>query len=337
MTDLIEETPSQTLSDYVAKAKDSEETWLGTLCWYSLSDIAVPHRLIKQALAGLKDVDIPPRPADHDVFRRVTAKQKQSRVRNDSDPDKYYNYLLREFSTNERIVRRVVRETVDAKGARLDYEEMVDLVFTRDSSSKPADSRTGTVRRESRPGVTPDSHSELIVSNVLTEFQSKRGTVNAQGIREWIRHYLIANKAISVRPSGGLYFLSKENEGALAVIESLTDAVNGEIGVGTIDYHSLPLIDSGRQRSMVRRAFEADTASAVDTQMEEITKLLSSGKRISPRRFEAIAAEYERLRSRSEEYENLLSESMTDTQTRTEFFGKQLTALLDQVNYGDAK
>lgn len=327
MSDIIQDAPTQGLHDYIAKAKDSEETWLGTLCWYSLSDIAVPHALIVQALDGM-GVTLPPEPADHDVFRRVTAKQKLTRVRRQDEPDKYYNYLLRELSTNEKITRRVVRETVDAKGSRLNYEEMIDLVFTR-----PTKGQTGAVRPQFIMGVNPDEQSKLIADNVLTEYNSKRGTINAQGIREWIRHHLIANRAISVRPSGGLYFLSKENDGALTIVEALADAVNNEVGAGTIDYHSLPLIDSGRQRAMVRRAFEADTAAAIDLQMEEITKLLSSGKKISPKRFEAITAEYERLRKRSEEYETLLSASLSDTKTRTEFFGKQLGALLGQVKY----
>lgn len=322
---------NETLNEYVTGATEVSETWIGELVWYSMHDVSVPHDALVKALAGVDDIVLPPRPADHDVFRRVTSAMKARRIESAS-ADEYYNYMLREFADSQRITRRVVRETVNPQGKRLSYEPMIDVVYSRPAQKDG----TGYVSVHLIQGVIPDAHSAAMANGAVKEFKEKRGTINAQGIREWIRHYLIEQGAVNVKGrSGGLYFVPQANTGMLAVLEVLSDTMNQTVGAGTIDYHSLPLVDSKRQRAMIRRAFEADTTSAIDAQMDEITKILKSGSKISEKRYADILGEYQRLSSRSVEYKNLLDDALSETETRVDWFKAQVLALTDRIDYKD--
>lgn len=322
---------NDTLQEYLTGATEVTETWIGELVWYSMHDVSVPHDALVKALAGVDDIVLPPRPADHDVFRRVSSAMKARRVES-SNVDQYYNYMLREFADSQRITRRIVRETVDPKGKRLSYEPMIDVVYSRPAQKdQPGHASVHLIQ-----GVTPDAFSAQMAQNTISEFKAKRGTINAQGIREWIRHYLIEQGAVNVKGrSGGLYFVPQANTGMLAVLEVLSDTMNQSVGAGTIDYHSLPLVDSKRQRAMIRRAFEADTTSAIDTQMDEITKILKSDKKISEKRYSDILGEYQRLSSRSAEYKDLLDDALSETETRVDWFKAQVLALTERIDYKD--
>lgn len=322
---------NETLQEYLTGATEVTETWIGELVWYSMHDVSVPHSALVKALAGVDDIVLPPRPADHDVFRRVSSAMKARRIES-SNVDQYYNYMLREFADSQRITRRIVRETVDPKGKRLSYEPMLDVVYSRPAvKDQPGHASVHMI-----PGVQPDAFSSQMAHNTVKEFKEKRGTINAQGIREWIRHYLIEQGAVNVKGrSGGLYFVPQANTGMLAVLEVLSDTMNQSVGAGTIDYHSLPLVDTKRQRAMIRRAFEADTTSAIDTMMDEITKILKSGSKISEKRYGAILAEYQRLSSRSIEYKELLDDALSETETRVDWFKAQVLALTDRIDHKD--
>lgn len=319
-----------TLTHYAQAANEVADTWIGELCWYSLHDVAVPHELFVEALAGLPNLEIPARPADHDVFRRACSKQKANRVPGEKE-DEFFNYMMREFADDTQIVRRVVRETVNPKGKRLRYEEMIDVSFRRATDTHPEPG----VRIKSIPGANPDGTAQELATAAVAEYRAKRGTLNAQGVREWMRKYLVDAGAISVRPSGGLYFIPQEKADMLEVLDVLATAVNESVAAGTIDYHSLPLIDSKKQRQMIRRAFDADTTSVIDSKMVEITELLRRGKKISEGKYASILGEYQRLASRSKEYQDLLDHALEDTGTRLSWFQAQILTLSDLVDYGD--
>lgn len=319
-----------TLTEYTKAASEVSETWVGELCWYSMHDVAVPYDLFAKTLGGFPDLDIPDRPADHDVFRRACSKQKANRVPS-SKPDEFFNYMMREFADDAYIIKRIIRETVNTKGKRLSYEPMIDVSFRR-----PVNGGEAGVRIKNIPDVTPDEMSLQLATDAMGEYRAKRGTLNAQGVREWMRRYLIEEGALCVRPSGGLYFIDRNRAGCLAILEVLTDAVNEDLGAGTIDYHSLPLIDTSRQKAMVKRAFEAETTGAIDSKMAEITALLKKGEKITEYRFSGVLGEYQRLSGRTKDYKAVLDTTLTDTESRLELFQAQVMELASMVDYGEA-
>lgn len=300
-----------TLKEQLALPTD-RSILLGRLMWYAVTtDTLIDHKTIVQELhrVGLTSA-IPPYPKDHNVFRRITT-TVQRRKEPTTTEGVFENWLVRDVATRGEmtIVRRVVVETVDKAGRRLDYRQVADIMFDRGTS-------TLTYAWINGFDDTTDPVAGQMISEVTKQYKTWRGKLNHYAIREWIRKTIIDMGAIAVRPSGGVYFLREDHADNVEALESFVAALPG-----SNECHSLPLVDDKKQRQMLHRALEAETSDAIDGLITEIRTIRKDGK-VTPKRFAEILGESKRLRSKTAEYAKLLETSLGEIDSRIDILQK---------------
>lgn len=313
---------SATLDEYQRQAeKLGSDVYMGRLFWYSLSNVRLPHDEMIRLLAHCNIVrNLPNVPEDFHVFKRVCSSVKRKKLPT-GNPDQFDNYRLVEFRDDDTITRRVVRETVDNKGRRLDFTEMMDVVFDRNDSTI-----TGTPIAHELANAADFAGSETlkILNEIVDGFKHWQGCLDALGVRQWVRKMLEDTNATMVK--AGVYFVAEEHVPRIDALECFAAGIASG-GWGEVDFHSLPLIDDQKQRDMVKRAFEAETSDAMDAMIQEIGELAGQKRRITIDRYERIVADYQRIMDRTKEYETMLEFTLATTNTRVNVFQKALMNL----------
>ena len=289
---------------------------LGQLAWYEVEEVTLIDydrfiELTKQY--GLDHVRPNP-PTDANVFRRVVTNAERKRVPAEAE-DVSWNFLLRQVqNSGNTIQRRLVLETVDSAGQRLDYEQLVDLFYNKDTGA------ITTVRLQYANVSAADDVVRSIIKTVRSDFARQKNSLNGSAIRDWIRHVLDRARATSVRH--GVYFLTQAQASTISALEQVADELS------SVRVHSLPLIDDRKQREMLLRAFEDETVGEVDRMMGEIAEALKKGTKVSHDRKVAYLGRFQELSEKTQEYAALLEQNLSGTSSRLGLFRKQVMTLM---------
>jgi hypothetical protein len=306
-------------------AKQGKDLFLGRLTWYSFSNVRIDHGDAVRALvrAGI-DTQLPLPPRDADVFRRVTGSKAGRKRVPTAMADVFENYRLVEVSkpNEELIIRRIVCQRVDQNNRELEHEDLDDLVFTHATSAVKMENTTGR----------STSVSVEMAGAIMADYNLWRNHLNTYSVREWTRKFLIALRATSVRPGGGVYFVREEYADKVAAAEEFVNALPGDCV-----FHSLPLVDDRKQREMLQKAFEAETSDAIDNLLAEITDIRQNGIRIGEARYSEFLGEYQTLMAKTKEYEGLLEEKLANTHSRLSIFQSSIMGLLGNVRASSKK
>lgn len=295
--------------------------FLGRLAWYSVPEMKVSHN---QVVAGLNAAKIgsilPPIPREHDVFKRVTGDAQVRKEPVVGEPNVFENYLLRpiEGRGENFVIRRLVVERVDRKGKKLGYRQLRDIFFDKSNGAITVN----TMHPDLEPEINPIA--DRIVANVQREFLAWRGQLNAYSIREFVRKMLMGWGATPVRD--GLYFVPEERASDVNCLDQFVNSLPG----GAM-FHSMPLLDDVKQRTMIRTAFESDTTGAIDKVMVEIKQLRDSGKEITSDHYAKIKTKYDRLVSKTSDYRGILETTLDSSESQLELFQRQVIELITQV------
>lgn len=291
---------------------------IGYLGWYSVSDLHVPHEDVKSRLATHGIAMPTSKPNDADVFRRVTTHAQRRNVAAGANGI-VKHYMIRQVSasSDDEIRRRLVVETRNAAGKRLDYAQTRDFTFDRG---------TGRISVSDAGVYEVDPMIEDITRDILTTFEATKGTLDSNAIRELIRRVMVRNGATMVRE--GVYFLGIERAGVLDGLTEFTDTMGP-----AVSFHTLPLVDDAKQRKMIKQAFEDESIGAIDSVMGEISTIRRGGEPISEKRYHGLLTRYQELVKRAKQYEGILSDGLTGTHDRLDIFQRQIVALLDQVQH----
>jgi hypothetical protein len=298
--------------------KYDSEMFLGRLAWYNVTELSfIDHAEFCKALVsyGL-DTILPPAPRPSDVFKRACTASQRKKVPT-SEPRVFNNYMIREVGKDvDNIWRHLVREQVDTEGHVLSYEAVYELHFFRP---------TITVKSK-RMGNGIDHVADDVVDSMKSRFKELDNLLTPMAVRHFLRKTLEALHATTVRPSGGVYFLREDHA---TIITALEDVI-GQLPVGS-SFHSLPLIDDTKQRSMLKRAFEDESIGEVDSLLGEIAQIIKGKKQITADKYAEYKVEYDRLRSKVADYSDLLDEAMEATASRLEIMNDVLFDLVAQV------
>jgi hypothetical protein len=309
---------------YAAHVRDLDPgMFLGQLVWYTVKEnVQIPHADLLRALTlvGL-EAHMPSVPSDVDVFRRKATNGARRQVPT-ATAGVFNNYLVRPVGNKDTatITRHVVREQVDANNVRLGYDTVAWITFTKVGSvvsSGLSDSAIGA----------PDHDTvDDIVNSVLDAYRTERGCLDGFAVRDLIRRVLVAHKATNVRyPAGGIYFLSLEHAVAVAGLEAVAADVEG------MQVHSLNLLDDGKQRTMLRKAFEDESVGRAQELITEIQALIKSGAPISKAKFASYKAALSQLNDRMTEYGGLLEVNLSTTKSSLLILQRGVMGLLKQV------
>lgn len=307
---------------------EDPDLFLGKIFWYSFADVRVPHSMLIRFLveAGITK-NLPLVPDDVDVFKRVATSVKRMKVPFRAGVTaNYYLPAHREFRDDVSVTRRIVRETVDSKGRKLDFLEVADLVFDRKSGVLAPQE----VHVDGQ-GTTPiDVPTAEIIEEVIATYESARGCLNTYGVREWVRGFITRLGVTPMRPGGALYFVKMQHSDMLERLEKFAGLVS-DADCGQIEFESVPLVDDRKQRLLVQQAFEAETAGAIDKKLEEIASLAGSEKALTSERYAQLMDEFQALTAKTMDYETLLQDKLQATDARLKIYRKSLVNLMGKV------
>ena len=310
-------TPGRTLTEYAERLRGGDRSmFLGELVWFSVGEAAsIRHDLLLAELTTLKLESFCPRiPRDDDVFRRTCSQHQRKRVPTALD-GVFENYLIRDVKRGAgQVVKHIVVEQVDGANKRLDYTPAISLTF---------DSKTGKIEVDVL-SATPDAQVMNVAQLILQDFEREKGMVNSYGVRDLFRNILSMTGATSVRPGGGVYFVMQAKVEFVDALEALaTKMLNVEVT-------SVPLVDDRKQRQMVRKAVEAETVGEIDKMLADIDEIMS-GPEITSDRFMAMSTQMRDVRSRTQEYGELLDEELGNVDFRLKILEAKMRQLYDHT------
>lgn len=307
------------LTGYEESANKDKDLLLGRLFWYHVSeDCLKKHSDFVQELKDIGlDKNLPKEPKNHDTFRRVCTDAQVSRKPVANQPEVFENYMLREVAGagDKIITRRVVCEKVDKKGKRLDYAQLADVEFNRETNHIDVTWINGY-------DATTHPAAQTITEYVRNTFIAQNGWLTHYGVRQWIRQSLQGFGATAVRPSGGIYFLPEHMADTVDKLEQMVSSLPG-----TTELHSLPLVDNDKQRAMVKRAFEAETIGACDDLISELHEIRAKGDGLTNEKMVRLMLERKKMNLKVAEYENLLDQNMKEAKARIEILDMELNLI----------
>lgn len=285
---------------------------LGRLCWYSVPESASTkyHHFIGNLLSHGINEATPPAPRGVDVFKRACTDAQHDTV----EDGRKVRYSVRPTGhDSEKVWRNIIREELDATEHVLEYSDLGKVTYDRKTDHVSA-----------HEGFT--GNGEAVYARIKSYFEANIDLLTAYAIREFARKNLERNlHAIVVRPSGGLYFVQNDFLDGLEAIENVVNEVEGAM------FHSLPLVDNDKQRTMLRDAFENESVGEIDRLLGEAGEILNSEGSISKKKFLSFRDEYEAITSKVAEYSDLLDVAMEATSFRLETMNDVLMELFGRI------
>lgn len=294
----------------------SEDRLLGHIAWYTITQPHVTHDQLAEMVSDLplKKSLLPSKPRLGDAFKRACRYSERKNLA--YKDDKFVNFLIRSVSqsTNE-VTRHLVLEVVDAQGERLEYHDVAHLKFDRKN----------TTLHVRKLNVNPelDALTTETLSMFTDNFDKASTYLDAQVLRMFVRNQLDASGATSVRKQGSVYFIPMGAKEQTEGLETLCQ----RLGDGSM-FHSLPLVDTTKQREMVVDAFENEVHDEAAQILAELAEMRNKGSMITSRAFEAYRARYGRLRDNAKQYALLVDNEMSKAKTEIESLDKHLVGLL---------
>lgn len=322
-----------TLTSYKNSVSQDRDAYLGYIVMYSVHDertksggLVVAQADVKLHLANVGlDAKPPKVPHANDLFRRITTQAKITRQPTGVEGE-FRNFKFVDISdADHEIVRRLVCETIDSKGKRLRYQQLVDVVFNKDTKEitrKDCD--------DYGKEMDLDSVALGIVADIRTKFVSEDDMLTAYAVRQFIRDLLGSVGATSVRTSGGAYFVTAAHEAKLDKIEAFVNCLPRTFA----DMHTIPLVDNDKQRQMVKEALENEVENAVDDLTMKIREYRVAGKPMRQGTFDRLSAEVSEMVQKAQEYEAMLETKMNETHSRLAFLNAGILRLSGNLSNG---
>lgn len=299
------------LDDY--RAAQADKPSLGNICWYSVHEGVVPHAQLKAQFDayGLGRY-APSLSSEADQFRKVTTAAKTDITLPDGRVAKV---MIRPVKGDkEKILRRVVVETVDAAGETLDYEEVWDLEFrqqTRQFIVSPLSWDRNPVADPLIPAIQ-QGYADAVL----------HGHVNAEGIRSAMKSVIDDHNGILIRPTGGVYFMPRQDLATLDALEQLA------AGLERVSLMSVPMPDDQAKRDTVVEGLTDTTVTRADKLSEKLAKMLAPEGEITERTLASVNTSYKGLRKQLGEYEELLGHTIGAVGVRLDMLDQQMQAAM---------
>lgn len=282
------------------------DAFLGILLFYRAQGVRLPHADGIELFNSfnLSDVakPLPKSPKDVDVFARVMSDHPKKEVEGTKEN---LVYLIRPIS---KTIRAVVKERVNKKGEKLGYKTVTTIRW----------SSTGL----STEDVDPDDDGIRVASDAIAEYRRWRGCLNSYALREWVRESILSLQAIPLK--NGVYFLTNDALESISRIEEFCFKVPGNIRL-----HTLPVIDTDKQRTLVEEAFESDVLGAMEDLRSEAAHWGTEG--ISQRRYTGLMDRFESILGKAKLYESTLDNRLASVEGASAMLTRELTKLAGKV------
>lgn len=297
-----------TLAEYQARlAGMPQESFIGTVCWFSIIAARVKHEQLQTLFQqlGLDERFLPKPIKPIDAFRKATTETKLEYPMPWVDSESKARIMVREVTAAEEMVtRHIVRENVDAKGKTLSYDKIGEAVFYRPSRQQRRNGTIGGERiRIQLMGTYPDVEMEQLrkaTEDMKARYHEMCAFLDSNAIRAIVRNYVVDLNAISVKASGGVYFVHKSRQVELDKLRKFVQQIGS-------NFHTLPLVDTEEQREMLSDAFQNEVEDEVGALLKDIAAINEKHKDGVPAaKYKEISTRFSTVVERSEEYTGLL-------------------------------
>jgi len=329
-----------TITEYnAAAAAVPEEALLGSLVWYTISDVDINYEIARQELSrlGLDTSMLKPiRPVD--AYRLATKELKHSFPVRDGVK---LNIMVRSVGhDSDTAYRQIVCARVSTKPGerrRLIYDPSAEIIYNRgqrDRDNQVVGDGIEVIHRMPptlEKEMTPEQQAWLRerLEALPGRFRHLKTHLGSHKVRNFVRGYLGSLGAIAVRESGGVYFVAQARKNELG---QLGDWIHG---IGS-SFHSTPLLDLVNQREMLARAFEEEAIKEVEQLTKQIDEILSdSSRRVRESTFDDYALRAAELTSKAKDYADMLDIRSEIAHKHIDKFKKKALDLVDRIDYKD--
>ena len=317
---------SKTLADFADRVSTLPENMLlGYLLWYTVSDdFHLSHsEFITEAVNHGVDHNgiLPAAPFASDVYRRAV-KANDTRVMTEADGSKE-TFLVRRFKDGHQIVR----ERHSPTGKKLMYRALANLHFDRPSETIIL---TKLEEAEKDPYMFV---AEDISREIRSHFNYWRHAIGSASVRYFIRGILDRWHAISVRQSGGVYYLLPGHRSDLGALSAFLEAVTTRpTSVGRAEITVVPQVSDEHQQALIQNAYEDEAVGEVERMIAEVTDLLKDKERkISQDKAYDAMERYQRMTGKAVEFRDGLGAKVDHVQAALEVLQNMMPALMERV------
>ncbi len=333
------------LMDYVEALEADGAPLLGHLVLYSIFSGQVTPDLARQWFRelGLNQAYAPGEIRAVDVYERITGpsgvkraypigQEQARRPRREGGRAHEGLLMIRHVSRGkDRIVRQLVREVRDEEHTRLSYDARLAVITFLRHSDDDAPAGAGTLRIEldsesiaALPG-TEQQHVTEVLDEVRQAFDRGRVFLSADRLRAAVRTYIESLHPIRVRPTGGVYFVGRQNAVTLGALRELV----ARFGNGG-NLTRVPLPDQDEMRQMIISAFVTRSGEELDKLAYEIKK--AQEREPSTTAIQALHKRFTDLQAAAAEHEQLLGASIDDARASMRLVQLQMASLLARAS-----
>lgn len=320
-----------TFGDYLSGAGNlPEEAFVGSLLWFTVTKKAkVTVQDVEQRFStyNLDPRYIPGLIAAANAFRKATGSEASEKHYLLADGHNAHAFLRVLPSTREDMTRVVVRERVDTAGKKLDHEEVGRITFYKQSrTGGPGSERVRFSLHDDRLQDGERAHLEEYLNKINEDYDTYKTYLYDQPLRQMVREYVEGLNAVSVRPSGGLYFVHRSRWDEIRRLAEMVRGLHPDCAFVTA-----PLPDLPEMREMLVDAFQDEIVDEVTKLVEAIQEDRAAGK---PVKAEALAKYSDVVRtiaSRAEEHTRILEVSQDRTAGALEGAYAVLAGLASQI------
>jgi hypothetical protein len=309
--------------------KDSENvdvSFLWHLLWFTISDVKISREQLEQIFTdiGIPEKYLPNPISPRDAFRRATKMIEFKREPKEGEQQTYTNILVREVSSNrERIIRQIVREVVDSKNVTLSYDPIAQLTLRNETLEARYLTHSSNIT----------DYEIDIIDSIPDLYENAKENYNGKNVRDIIKNILYECNPVSVRPSGGVYFVPYKYTDTVENLKTFArELANFSITETRTQMFSVPVIDTQEQRDMVEDSLENQVISGSISLINEMKELVSQGnRRITQYLAEQYIDKVKALKNLVTEYEDMLESQAIKARENLNLAMAQAMKLLEEV------
>lgn len=288
---------STALQSYVDEINAKGIPCIGNVVFYSATEATrISYEdMVTRLTDNNLEAFLPGKPRDNGAWLRTTQgiERRKQRI---GTTDHYENILVRKVYHSEgAIEKHVVVEIVDANDRRLDYKPVVQMQYLP----------VGHEFTVAPLGFPIHDRALALAGEAKEAYDYWKGHLHSDAVRDVMSWVIGSTHALTIRPSGGVFFILDDFTGRL---QHLMDAVDGIPG---ISLNAVPLINSADQREMLKRAFESETVGEMIKITGSIRDMLKDPTAKVPRsEADRIVNQVIAIREKATAYENLLGNTL---------------------------
>lgn len=296
------------LEGKAVSSRADQESILGYLFWYSLSDGDYDRETLRKALLDnyLDERLLPKQIRKRDAFKRATKAVERKRVEQDEETKhQYRNYIVRNVKTSGDLLQRnIVVEEVDQQGQKLEYESDASCLFFNQKSEQFYFHTN-----------TSDMMVEQLVEEADELFNKYCTHHTGQTVRMSILNMVKAMSPTPVRPSGGVYFIPAKHQHTLTNVKGFLKSIKGE-------GFMLPVINDEEGRDMVQEKLKQH----IDKIYHDCFVALRSPEMTRNQMYGALS-EATRVVRDFKDYKQMVSIDVDNIETKIDMIQEQIMAM----------